>query len=98
MSGTFFLFRRTKAAVLKTKVKVVVVATDKNPMLKELQEHLDKYKVGGGLAWFIQTENNNKQTLKYREIKFFSAETHFLLNLKIIYIQMFFSSGVANIQ
>ncbi len=38
-------FRLIKNVVMETRVKVVFVATDKDPMMKEISEHLKNWKV-----------------------------------------------------
>lgn len=40
-----FIFRLTKNIVLSTKIKNIYVATDKDPMIKDLTKHLEKQKV-----------------------------------------------------
>jgi len=47
-----FSFSLTKNIVLATKAKVVFVATDKNPLIEEIQEHLS-YKNVSILSPFI---------------------------------------------
>jgi hypothetical protein len=40
-----YFSRRTKNAVLKTKAKHIYVATDKNPLKEDLENHLKSLKV-----------------------------------------------------